>query len=206
MVKNRKIDGKENKKDVDLNRALTVLSKQAKNLEITLPVHYHLAGEVLQKIKEMKNRVETWLGPQCTSAYQAWQTALNQKKAALAPVLELETGLKKKMSEYLILEDERRRMEMSLAQAMETEDGQFIPAPAVSAATSAERIGAANDLEITVVDINLFIHSIVNDRLNIDVNALFTVKVSTIKAFVKSTGMRSIPGLIISEKKTISVR
>jgi hypothetical protein len=59
-----------------------------------------LAADVLLKVKQKQKEVENALDPQCKSAYEAWQTALGQKKKYLAPYIEAENELKVRISSY----------------------------------------------------------------------------------------------------------
>lgn len=184
---------------------------------------YNAAAEFLVAIKTKMKEVEAAMEPQCKSAYQAWQTALDQKKKYLAPYIDAEKVVKETIGAYQLeqkrLADEAEAKAMAAAAKQEEKerkklikegredelDAVFVPVVVPDhTVTKAEGISTSTDFDVEVQDYRKFLEWLING--GIEPAQVITIKVQPIKQWVKFTGTKKIPGVMIKEKITVSAR
>lgn len=161
---------------------------------------------VLQEIKEMKAKVEEWLGPQKDAAYNAWQVTLKVYKKAMEPLKDAELILKDKISDFELAEEKRIEKEKAKAVKPKMTKNGFRPAPVVVKAKKASGLVSQDDWKITVDDPVKLLKAVVSGKTNINLDKLVTIKTGVIKSYIRATGQTKIPGCTVQKGKIQQVR
>lgn len=188
-------------KKVSTNLALI---KQAEQFSIQTQVDAEEAASVLQKIKDAKVKIEEMFGPQVKSTYTAWQTALEQKNNFMKPLNAAEKALKSKMSDFTIMME--KLAEEQKAKMDECNSDSFCPAPYVEGPKEISGLSSSSDIEVNIIDLKKLLAAVIKGAIAINIDLLVDVKLGVVKQFVRTTGIRKIPGVTIKDKKIIKVK
>ena len=184
-------------------------------------------GLLVHDIMSFTKQVEGMLDPQCKAAYASWQIALKQKKKYVDPLKALIASAKKAITEWDLKEKERIERETAEAEeaakreeererkalenkltktkdpikreAIEEQLNSLVSCPVCfEKAARIDGIVKQSDWEITVVDMAELMKAVVEEKINISVDA-FDVSIQAIKLFIKATGIKNIPGCSIKD-------
>lgn len=182
------------------------LSTQVSKYEVVDSKSLQNAADVLVNIKNAKAKAELWLGPQKKSAWDAYQVALGQYKAAVDPLDAATKLLKIKMSDYQL---EQEKLAEEARQEAEELDGEelmdAITASAVTGMEKAKGVSSTRDFDVIITDVEALVEAVVHGEVNIKLDNLVTVKPSIVKAFIKTTGIEDVPGVKVKPKITQAV-
>lgn len=98
----------------ELGKEVSAVELQSTNVSVTTEADYANAGEITREIKKMQKKVEEYWEPMRLSTKKAYDDVLAHKKEMLTPLQKAEQILKRKMSDYYI-EQERKRREQEEA-------------------------------------------------------------------------------------------
>lgn len=214
-----------------LEKEVSVVEKQASEVEIKTEADYQYAGELTKQVKAAQKKVEEYWEPMRASTYAAYKSVTDHKKDMLDPLKNAESILKKKISGYL-MEVERKRkaeeealrrqaeeeMQKKLAEAAEAEkngdmasveyamaEAEVMEQVAVSAVVPSQETkveGISKKKDWKITKID-------EDKVPIDIAGIVIrpVDEKAIMNLIKSTkGKVKIPGVTFEETVNISVR
>lgn len=171
-----------------------------KRLKIENDYQYSSAVGNLQFIKELKNKVEEYFGPQKDAAYKAWKVSCDQYNKAMNPLKEAESIIKRKMTDYDKLKMEEQK------EALKEAEKSGLPAPIVGTSPKVKGISKRKDVSIEVVDQKAFLKAVIDGSVPLEITKLVTIKSGVIKSYVQATGIKEIPGVKITDTVVHSVR
>ena len=96
------------------DRQVSLIEQQASDVVVASEEDFVLAGELTKQVKEMQKKVTDYWEPMRKSTYEAYSAVNQHKKEMLDPLASAEKILKRKMGDYTI-EQERRRREQEEA-------------------------------------------------------------------------------------------
>lgn len=98
-------------KETLLNEEVSVVESRAAAMMILSDDDFQNASALTKDVKAVQKRVDAYWEPMRESAYTTYKNITDHKKAMLDPLKKAETILKKKMSDYLIEKEKRRKAE-----------------------------------------------------------------------------------------------
>lgn len=210
------------------------LKDMANNLVIRGQVEYDYAAEFLTNIKTKMKEVEAAMDPQCRSAYDAWQTALSQKKKYVAPYLEAETIVKRSIGNYQLeqrkLAEEAERIAREIAErqeekeraallrraakckdvdkAMELEaQAEMVFVPVITPThevTKAAGVSTSVKVRAEITNTKDFLQWLIDS--NIDADTMVTIKTAPLEQYAKLTKVKALPGCRFHEDMVVSAK
>lgn len=214
-----------------LEKEVSVVEKQASEVEIKTEADYQYAGELTKQVKAAQKKVEEYWEPMRASTYAAYKSVTDHKKDMIDPLKNAEGILKKKISGYLMeVEKKRREEEEALRRQAEAEMQKKL-----AEAEAAEKNGDADAVEYAMAEAEVMeqvaasatvqvqetkvqgvskkldwkITKIDEAKVPIDVAGIVVrpVDEKAIMNLIKSTkGKIKIPGVTYEETYNISVR
>lgn len=94
-----------------LGKDVSIMEMQADRVVITNDAEFAYAGEMTKQIKQMQKKITDYWEPMRKSAHQAYQAILDHKKEMIDPCARAEKVLKRKMSDYSMEQERKRRAE-----------------------------------------------------------------------------------------------
>ena len=91
-------------------KALNIVD-QSKAIKIIDSETYIKAGTILTTIKDMIKEVESTFTPICEAAFMAHRKAIEKRDGLLNPLKDVSRGIKRAMSSYDLVKEQRRREE-----------------------------------------------------------------------------------------------
>lgn len=223
-------------KDVELKNQALTLKERCTAVVISTPAAYEAAGELLKDLKTMEKTIVEHFKPLKQAIDASKKVVLDQEKAALGPVQEADGILRKTVRAYLDEEDrkaqeeaDRQRRANDLAAEKErekllnraanakTEEKQeellekaemvYAAPVAVEHAVDKTVGGITRKMEtvVTLQSIIPFLTALIEKNPGA-VPGIIDIKSGPLKAFVKTNGLKTFPGLLITEQAAISVR
>ena len=105
-----------------LDRQVSLIEQQASDVVVASEEDFVLAGELTKQVKEMQKKVTDYWEPMRKSTYEAYSAVNQHKKEMLDPLASAEKILKRKMGDYTIEQERRRReQEEAMRKAAEAE-------------------------------------------------------------------------------------
>lgn len=105
-----------------LDRQVSLIEQQASDVVVASEEDFVLAGELTKQVKEMQKKVTDYWEPMRKSTYEAYSAVNQHKKEMLDPLASAEKILKRKMGDYTIERERRRReQEEAMRKAAEAE-------------------------------------------------------------------------------------
>ena len=108
------MEGKEelilySEQEADLDREVTSIEQAASSFVIANDIDYASAGDFTKNVKSVQKKVEEYWEPMRESTYKAYKAVTDHKKEMLDPLKNAEKIMKKKMGDYNMLQEKRRR-------------------------------------------------------------------------------------------------
>ena len=212
-----------------LSGEVTVIEKKASGIIIQNDDDYAFAGNFTRDVKAAEKRVEAFWEPMRKTTYDAYKAVTDHKKAMLDPLKNAETILKRKMSQYQIEQERKRRaeeerlrrlaqeeMERKLAEAAKAEKEGNVAEMEFAMAEVMDSISQTTTIEPKQTKVDGISHSKAWQITKIDLSKLpceiagVVIRPADEKAImqlIKATkGAISIPGVEYEETVQISVR
>lgn len=166
--------------------------------------------DLVRNIKISKADAVIRFEPQKKAAWESYQVSLKQYKKYVDPHDTLEAMAKRKISDFDLaqrrLQEEQTRLLLEQVDVADTVED-MVPAVVPEMAISKPQGNATTDTyNITVIDRKAFLKAILDGDVLIDLNALLEFKTSVIKAYIKSSGRTTIPGLNIEKDIIQSIK
>ncbi len=93
-----------------MGKDVSIIEMQAENVSISNDAEFAYAGQLAQQVKQMQKKITDYWEPMRKSTYEAYTSVNQHKKEMLDPCQKAEKILKRKMSDYS-MEQERKRRE-----------------------------------------------------------------------------------------------
>ena len=106
--------------EVKLGKQVSAIEVKAQSLLVNSDDSFELAAEITREVKRMQNAVTEYWEPLRVTTYDAYKKVIAQKKEMLDPLSSAEKILKRKMSDFS-LEKERKRKAMEDAMKRQAE-------------------------------------------------------------------------------------
>ena len=135
-------------KEKAIQKEVSLVEIQAKEMVITSEEEYEKAAEFGKQIKEKAKVVTDFFKPMKDSAYQAHKAVCDREKTMLKPLQEAERILKKSMSAYYQEQErKRRKLEEKMRREAEAERERKL-----NEAAALEAAGKADEAEAALMD------------------------------------------------------
>lgn len=112
----------ENEQEKSLGLEVTDIERQAAELKLMTDADYKMAGDLAKVIKSTQKRVDEYWEPMRAFTYAAYKEVTDHKKAMADPLKNAEAIIKRKMGQYQIEQERKRKEEEERLKALAREE------------------------------------------------------------------------------------